>query len=142
VYVVGSTFGGASGQGGSCSNGGALSSIGVSWTVLNSVLSYNSAVGSGANPARGGTTGGGSGGAIYNDGNRFTLRIAGTIIANNRAREGGGAVFFVSNDRTGTMRVEGSSLRHNRSAGFETHGYPGIFFLGARHPAVTGSHLG
>jgi hypothetical protein len=142
VYVVSSTFGGASGQGGSCSNGGALSSIGVSWTVLNSVLSYNSAVGSGANPARGGTPGGGSGGAIYNDGNRFTLRIAGTVIAHNRAREGGGAVFFVSNDRTGTMRVENSSLRGNHSAGFETRGYPGVFFLGAHHPTVTGSHLG
>ena len=142
VYVVSSTFGGVSGQGGSCSNGGALSSIGVSWTVLNSVLSYNSAVGSGANPARGGTPGGGSGGAIYNDGNRFTLRIAGTVIAHNRAREGGGAVFFVSNDRTGTMRVENSSLRGNHSAGFETRGYPGVFFLGAHHPTVTGSHLG
>jgi hypothetical protein len=142
VYVVNSTFGGASGQGGSCSNGGALSSIGVSWVVLNSVLSYNSAVGSGANPARGGTPGGGSGGAIYNDGNRFTLRIAGTVIANNHAREGGGAVFFVSNDRSGTMRIESSSLRHNPSAGFETRGFPGIFFLGAHDPAVTGSHLG
>jgi hypothetical protein len=142
VYVVSSTFGGAPGQGGSCSNGGALSSIGVSWVVLNSVMSYNSAVGSGANPARGGTPGGGSGGAIYNDGNRFTLRIAGTIIANNHAREGGGAVFFVSNDRTGTMRIESSSLRHNPSAKFETHGYPGIFFLGAHKPSVSGSHLG
>ncbi|WP_460494583.1 hypothetical protein [Dactylosporangium cerinum] len=57
VYVVGSTFGGASGQGGVCANGGALSSIGVSWVVLNSVLSYNSAVGKGANPARAGTPG-------------------------------------------------------------------------------------
>ncbi|MGH3382068.1 MAG: hypothetical protein ACRDP6_45800 [Actinoallomurus sp.] len=142
VYVVNSTFGGAPGQGGSCSNGGALSSIGVSWVVLNSVMSYNSAIGSGANPARGGTPGGGSGGAIYNDGNRFTLRIAGTIITNNHAREGGGAVFFVSNDRTGTMRIESSSLRHNPSAKFETHGYPGIFFLGARNPSVSGSHLG
>lgn len=142
VYVVSSTFGGAPGQGGICSNGGALSSIGVSWTVLNSVLSYNSAVGNGANPARGDTPGGGSGGAIYNDGNRFTLRIAGSIVTNNHAREGGGAVFFVSNDRTGTMRVENSSLRHNPSAGFETRGYPGVFFLGAHHPSVTGSHLG
>jgi hypothetical protein len=36
VYIVNSTFGGASGQGGVCSNGGALSSIGVStcWHVL------------------------------------------------------------------------------------------------------------
>src|SRR3954470_11450459 len=115
VYVVNSTFGGASGQGGSCSNGGALSSIGVSWVVLNSVLSYNSAVGSGANPARGGTPGGGSGGAIYLDGNLFTLSLNGTVIENNKAAEGGGAVFFVSNDRTGTMTIKGSTLRRNKS---------------------------
>ncbi len=40
-----STFGGAPGQGGECANGGALSSIGVSWAVLNSVLSDNRAIG-------------------------------------------------------------------------------------------------
>jgi hypothetical protein len=142
VYVVNSTFGGASGQGGSCANGGALSSIGVSWVVLNSVLTHNRAVGRGANPARGGTPGGGSGGAIYTDGNRFTVTIAGSVVENNRANEGGGAVFFVSNDRTGTMKIEGSSLRRNPSDGFETRGFPGIFFLGARNPTVTGSTLG
>ena len=115
VYIVASTFGGASGQGGVCSNGGALSSIQVSWVVLNCVMSYNNAIGHGANPARGGTPGGGSGGAIYNDGDNFTLRIAGTLIENNHANEGGGAVFYVSNDRTGTMGIDGSTLRHNRS---------------------------
>jgi len=141
VYVVGSTFGGASGAGGVCANGGALSSIGVSWTVLNSVLSYNSAIGNGANPARSGTPGGGSGGAIYNDGNTMTLTIAGTLIENNDAKEGGGAVFYVSNDRTGTMAIGSSVLRHNPSHGFETAGLPGIFFLGARKPTVTGSTL-
>ncbi|MGC4792042.1 hypothetical protein ACLQ22_29960 [Micromonospora sp. DT178] len=136
VYVVGSTF-----DGGVCANGGAVSSIGVSWVVLNSVLRDNRAVGAGANPARAGTPGGGSGGAIYCDGNGFTVRIAGTIIEGNRANEGGGAVFFVSNDRTGTMRIENSTLRRNPSDGFETRGYPGIFFLGARNPTVTGSKL-
>ncbi|MEU8084685.1 hypothetical protein AB0B57_13805 [Micromonospora sp. NPDC049101] len=141
VYVVSSTFGGAAGQGGSCSNGGALSSIGVSWVVLNSVLSHNEAIGSGANPAKSGTPGGGSGGAIYCDGNEFTVRIAGTIIENNRANEGGGAVFFVSNNRTGTMRIENSTLRRNPSGKFETRGFPGIFFLGAQNPTVTGSKL-
>ncbi|WP_433320534.1 hypothetical protein ACQP0U_01350 [Micromonospora sp. CA-269861] len=141
VYVVGSTFGGAAGQGGSCSNGGALSSIGVSWVVLNSILSNNEAIGSGANPAKSGTPGGGSGGAIYCDGNEFTVRIAGTIIENNKAKEGGGAVFFVSNNRTGTMRIENSTLRRNPSAKFETRGFPGIFFLGARNPTVTNSKL-
>nr|MDT0656708.1 hypothetical protein [Micromonospora sp. DSM 115978] len=142
VYVVGSTFGGAAGQGGSCANGGALSSIGVSWVVLNSVLSHNEAVGRGANPAKAGTPGGGSGGAIYCDGNTFTVRIAGSVVRNNHANEGGGALFFVSNDRTGTLRIESSTLRRNPSDGFETQGLPGIFYLGAGRPVVSGSTLG
>lgn len=136
VYVVGSTF-----RGGRCSNGGALSSIGVSWRVLNSTFVGNRAVGRGANPARGGSPGGGSGGAIYLDGNRFTLDLGGTLVRGNVAREGGGAVFFVSNDRTGTMRVRHSTLERNPSKGFETQGLPGIFFLGARRPTVTASVL-
>jgi hypothetical protein len=141
VYVVNSTFGGAKGLGGACSNGGALSSIGVSWVVLNSVFTHNSAIGSGANPSRSRTPGGGSGGAIYCDGNRFTVRIAGTRIEENHANEGGGAIFFVSNDRTGTMSIESSTLRRNPSDGFETRGFPGIFFLGAKNPSVTGSTI-
>ena len=136
VYVVSSTF-----TGGVCANGAATSSIGVSWTVLNSVFRDNRAVGTGANPARGGTSGGGSGGAIYCDGNEFTVRIAGTVIEGNRANEGGGAIFFVSNNRTGTLRIERSTLRRNPSQGFETRGFPGIFFLGARPPTVTASTL-
>ena len=75
VYVVGSTF-----SGGRCSNGGALSSIGVSWVVVNSVFSNNQAIGSGANPAASGTPGGGSGGAIYTDGNQYTVSISGSVI--------------------------------------------------------------
>lgn len=141
VYITGSTFGGAPGQGGSCSNGGALSSIGVSWVVLNSVLSHNSAVGSGANPARGGTPGGGSGGAVYTDGNRYTVRVAGSVISDNDAREGGGALFFVSNDHTGTLDIEDSTLRANPSHGFATAGFPGIFFIGAGRPQTSGSTL-
>ena len=127
VYVVSSTF-----TGGVCANGGALSSIGVSWTVLNSVFRDNRAVGTGANPARGGTPGGGSGGAIYCDGNEFAVRIAGTVIEDNSANEGGGAIFFVSNNRTGTLKIDSSTLRRNPSRGFETQGHPGIFFLGAQ----------
>ncbi|MEV8633591.1 hypothetical protein AB0395_18215 [Streptosporangium sp. NPDC051023] len=141
VQIVNSTFGGAAGQGGVCSNGGALSSIGVSWVVLNSLMTHNTAIGRGANPARTGTPGGGSGGAIYADGDRFSIRIAGSVIQDNNAREGGGAVFFVSNDRTGTLAIEGSTLRRNRSAGFETEGFPGIFFLGAGRPRVVSSTL-
>ena len=134
VYVVNSTF-----EKGVCSNGGALSSIGVSWTVLNSVFRDNRAIGRGANPAKSGTPGGGSGGAIYNDGNTMTLRIAGSILERNSATEGGGAVFYVSNDRSGTLRIENSTLRANPNAGFETAGFPGIFYLGATAaPIVVG----
>jgi hypothetical protein len=122
-----------------CSNGGALSSIGVSWTVRRSSFTRNRALGRGANPARPGTPGGGSGGAIYNDGNRFRLQIVDSTLTGNRAAEGGGAVFFVSNDRTGTLAITDSRLRGNPSAGFEIRGFPGIFFLGAGRPEVTRS---
>jgi len=127
VYIVNSTFGGAEGLGNSCSNGGGLSSIGVSYTVINSLFTHNRAIGNGANPARDGTPGGGSGGAIYNDGNTFTLTLCGTQIENNSANEGGGAVFFVSNDRSGSLAIEDSVLRNHPRTGFETQGFPGIF---------------
>jgi hypothetical protein len=136
VYIVHSTF-----TGGYCSNGGALSSIGVSWVVLNSLMMHNKAIGRGANPPRSGTPGGGSGGAIYNDGDTYHLRIAGTAIKFNHAREGGGAIFFVSNDRTGTLTIEHSTLHDNPNAGFQTAGYPGIFFLGKGHPVVVHSTI-
>ncbi|MFP3913435.1 MAG: hypothetical protein ACLFWM_01045, partial [Actinomycetota bacterium] len=70
------------------------------------------------------------GGAVYGDGNTFTTRIEGTRIEGNHANEGGGAVFFVSNDRSGDLVVEDSVLSDNPSDGFETSGYPGVFFLG------------
>jgi hypothetical protein len=123
VYVVRSTF-----KNGVCSNGAGLSSIGVSWSVYNSVFTGNRAIGSGANPARSGSPGGGSGGAIYTDGNDFRVLIAGAKMTRNHAREGGGAVFFVSNDRTGVLEFRSSILRKNPSDGFENS--PGIFFLG------------
>jgi hypothetical protein len=136
VVVVNSRF-----TGNVCSNGGALSSIGVSWTVLNSVMMHNKAIGVGANPARHGTPGGGSGGAIYNDGDKYRLRISGTVIKYNHAREGGGAIFFVSDNLTGTLTIEHSTLHDNPNAGFYTAGYPGIFFLGAGHPVVIDSTI-
>ena len=129
VYVVGSTFGGWGSKANRCSNGGAIASIGVSWTILNSLFQNNRATGSGANPPKAGTPGGGNGGAIYNDGNTMTLRVEGTKIASNRSNgEGGSAIFFVSNDRSGTAVVKDSLIRKNTGDGFSTH--PSIFFLG------------
>ena len=114
-----------------CSNGGAISSIGVSWTIINSLFRDNRAIGTGANPPKNGLPGGGNGGAIYNDGNTMTLRVVGTLMEDNWSNgEGGSAIFFVSNDRSGSVEIVESVLRDNTGDGFSTH--PGIFFLGKR----------
>lgn len=113
VYVVNSTFGGAEELGNTCSNGGGISSIGVSWTILNSVFSHNHAVGNGGNPAQPGTPGGGSGGAIYNDGNTMTLSLCGTRIEHNEVNAHGSAIFFVSNDLSGEIRIDRSVITNN-----------------------------
>lgn len=141
VYVTRSTFGGSPANANVCSNGGGLSAIGVSYTILNSLFAHNEAIGHGANPAQQGTPGGGSGGAIYNDGNTFALRLCGTRIRENHANEGGGAIFFVSNNGTGTLAIEDSVLDANPSFGFETRGLPGIFLLGDASPEIVRSVL-
>jgi hypothetical protein len=113
VYVVNSTFGGSDGMGNVGSNGGALSSIGVSWTVLNTVISYNHAIGNGGNPASSGTPGGGSGGGIYNDGNTMTLTLCGTLMQYNQVNAFGSAIFFVTNDHTGNIVIDSSVITNN-----------------------------
>ena len=120
VYITSDTF-----TGGRCSNGAALSSIDVQWDVINSVFTNNEATGWGANPAAGGTPGGGSGGAIYNDGNDYNLIIDGTAMSGNSAREGGGAIFFVVDSGGGTLTIEYSTLSDNPSGEFQNA--PGIF---------------
>lgn len=125
VYVVNSTFGGEAGLGNSASNGGALSSIGVSWTIVNSVFSYNEATGNGGNPAQSGTPGGGSGGAIYNDGNTMALDICGSLIEHNNVNAYGGAIFFVSNDHSGSIHIENTRIANNPGGSWYPV-YPGI----------------
>ncbi len=109
VYITRDTF-----RGGRCSNGSALSSIGVSWQVYDSVMTGNKAIGYGANPPNRGTAGGGSGGAI----------------------------FFVSDNNTGTLTIEYSTLRKNPSGVFWTRPYPGIYFHSAGAPKIIHSTLG
>jgi hypothetical protein len=125
VYVVNSTFGGAPGYGNSGSNGGGISSIGVSWSIYNSLFSYNRAVGNGGNPEDPGTPGGGSGGAIYNDGNTMTLALSGTLIEQNYVNAYGSAIFFVTNNHTGDIHIEDCVLRNNHGGSWYPL-YPGI----------------
>ncbi|MCB9640108.1 MAG: hypothetical protein H6727_14535 [Myxococcales bacterium] len=141
VYIVNSTFGGRKDLGGSGSNGGGISGLGISYTIINSLFSHNQAIGNGANPAKSGTPGGGSGGAIYMDGNRIVLELCGVHIHDNTANEGGGAIFFVSNDKSGELIIKDSLLENNPSKGFETSGYPGIFAITKGKPQVTNSTL-
>jgi hypothetical protein len=124
VHVVHSTFGGRSDLGNVCANGGGISSIGVSWTIINSLFSHNRAIGNGGNPAEEGTPGGGSGGAIYNDGNTMTLSLCGTRIARNEVNAYGAAIFFVSNNHDGTLRIEDSVIQDN--VGGSWYVLPGI----------------
>jgi hypothetical protein len=126
---VGSTFGGAPGLGNSCANGGALSSIGVSWNIINTLLSENTAVGHGANSGEGG-----NGGAIYNDGNEIVLDVRSSLIENNKANEGGSAIFFVSNNKTGSITLTDSITRNNPRGTFETPDLPGFYVI-AKAPA-------
>lgn len=114
VYVVNSTFGaGLKDYENRGANGGALSSIGVSWTLINCLLTHNRALGNGGNPAQSGTPGGGSGGAIYNDGNTMTLTLLGTRIEYNEVNAYGSAIFFVSNDHSGNIRIDESVITNN-----------------------------
>lgn len=129
VWIVDSTFGGKAGLGNSCANGGALSSIGVSWNILNSLFSENTAVGHGANAGQGG-----NGGAIYNDGNEIVLDVTSSLLENNKANEGGSAIFFVSNDKTGSITIKDSITRYNPRGTFETPNLPGFYVI-AKQPA-------
>lgn len=113
VYLVNTTFGGEEGFGNTCSNGSGISSIGVSWTIINSLFSHNNAIGNGGNPAQDGTPGGGSGGAIYNDGNTMTLDLCGVDIQHNEVVQHGSAIFFVTNDHTGDIRIDKSVITNN-----------------------------
>jgi hypothetical protein len=125
VYLTNCTFGGREGYGNRGSNGGGISSIGVSWSIYNCLFSYNEAIGNGGNPAQSGTKGGGSGGAIYNDGNTMTLSIFGTLIEKNKVNAYGSAIFFVTNDHSGNIKIANSTI-HNNIGGSWYPKYKGI----------------
>jgi hypothetical protein len=120
VYITNDTF-----TGNSCANGGALSGLYANFAVYNSLLTGNKANGFGGNPAASGTAGGGSGGAIYTDGNGYNLLIDGSVVSDNSAREGGGAIFYVVDADGGTLSITNSTLSGNPSGVFQNA--PGIF---------------
>jgi hypothetical protein len=136
VYIVHSTFGGATGFGNQCANGGGLSSIGTSYTVINSLFTDNQAIGHGANSGQGG-----NGGAIYNDGDTYDLNVCGSKLTNNHANEGGSAIFYVSNDKSGAFAISGATvIQGNPKGTFETK--PGLFYQAATFTQSADSVVG
>jgi hypothetical protein len=136
VWIVNSTFGGKTGYGNSCANGGALSSIGVSWNILNSLLSFDTAVGHGANSGNGG-----NGGAIYNDGNEIVMNLTGSVIEDSVANEGGSAIFFVSNDKSGSITIKDSLTQRNPRGTFETPNLFGFYVIAKQPATVVNSQI-
>ena len=120
VYLTDDTF-----RGNKCSNGGAVSGLYANFVVIDSLLAGNKAIGWGQNPRLPGTPGGGSGGAMYTDGDSYNLIIDGTVIRDNSAREGGGGIFCVVDNGHGALTIEHSALHHNPSGQFQDA--PGIF---------------
>lgn len=127
-YIVNSTF-----DNNRCANGGAISGLHASIQVLNSMITDNRATGTGASSGLGG-----NGGGIYGDGNTFHYLVDGTVISGNYADEGGPGIFYVSNDRTGTLTIRNSQIINNTGQNFYTSPYRDIFYLG-RTMTITGS---
>jgi len=135
VTIAGSTFSGNSG----C-NGGALGSIGTSYTILNSVLSHNKTLGHGENPAQPGTPGCGLGGAIYNDGDGYTLSICGSLFEDNTAADlGSGSIFMVADDLKGSLVLDRSTFSGNSDTGaVQGTAHPSIYVQAGDVPGVAG----
>jgi hypothetical protein len=83
--------------GNSCSNGGAVSVLGSSLGIWDTVLDSNTATGTGGNPGNGG-----NGGASAMDGKGKTLSICGATFTKNTGHAYGGAIFRTSYENEAT----------------------------------------
>lgn len=104
IVVSGSTF-----AGNTASDGGAIGSLNGDVTLVNTTFQDNHATGTGGNPGNGGC-----GGAIYMDGRDERTSLCGVTIAGSTAGAIAGGFFRVSNDHTGSFRMERSTVDNNR----------------------------
>ena len=72
---------------------------------------------------------------LVHDGNEIVLNVTSSLLENNKANEGGSAVFFVSNDKSGSITIKDSITRNNPKGTFETPGLPGFYVI-AKDPAA------
>ena len=120
TLVAGSTF-----TGNTASDGGAIGSLQGGLTVIDSVFTGNAATGSGGNPGNGG-----AGGALYMDGKGEATSLCGVAIQNNTAGAIGGGVFRVSNDHTGSLAIDRSTVDGNRVTATGSGNAGGLYLEG------------
>ncbi|GIG53287.1 hypothetical protein [Demequina activiva] len=120
VTITGSTF-----KKNWCANGGAISSLHASLDITDSKIYHNTATGRGASSGRGG-----NGGGVYFDGTSDNVAITRTSVWDNKAFEGGSGIFYVSNNRTGSLTITDSKVFANTRETFWTNPYRDIFFKG------------
>ena len=128
VKIEHSTF-----KGNWCANGGAISSLGASMLISDSTITGNNATGTGASSGKGG-----NGGGVYFDGGSQTVKLLRTTVTGNKAHAGGSGVFYVSNNRAGTLSIQDSRITGNTGETFWTKNYHDLFYLG-RQLAISGS---
>jgi hypothetical protein len=85
------TITGSSFTSNSCSNGGALGTLGGDLVIVNSSFDDNEATGNGGNPGNGG-----NGGSIYVDGEGRAVTLCGVTIRGSKANAFGGGMFRVA----------------------------------------------
>jgi hypothetical protein len=108
-----------------CANGGAISSLGAPMVITGSTIESNTATGSGASSGNGG-----NGGGVYFDGGSQNVTISNTQIRFNKVGAGGSGVFYVSNNRGGTLTIKDSTITGNTGEQFWTGSRHDLFYLG------------
>ena len=66
--------------------------------------------------------------------NEIVLDVKSSLVEHNHANEGGSAIFFVSNNESGSITIQDSIFRDNPKGTFETPGLPGFYVI-AKGPA-------
>ncbi len=104
TIIAGSRF-----DGNRASNGGAVGSLNGDLTIVNSAFTDNGATGTGGNPGDGGC-----GGGIYMDGTDEVASLCGVRISGNTAGAIAGGFFRVSNDDSGALAMDRTTVDGNR----------------------------
>jgi hypothetical protein len=141
------------------SNAGAVGALFATLEIYNSMFRDNHATGDGANsndPSKcdainndqNEVGSGGNGGAIYQDGGNATnVLLCGVDVENNAAGAGafGGGVFMTSNDFTGTITIQDSTLTGNTGGHWtQVHSGPDLgtaFGVNAKSSSIVNSTL-